>query len=122
MTAALMPSCGEEEQHTVRGTVCPTNGMTSLTPRRPRRVSLRKNSVQIGSAAEVPTSIPKTSRRPSVLTPTAMMAATETIRPPRLKRFAGNLNQIACKPRPGRRFSMLRFAFDLANQIKSKTL
>ena len=67
--AALMPSCASE--------------MTSLTPRRPRRVSLRRNSVQIGSASEVPISIPKTSRRPSVLTPTAMMAATDTIRPPR---------------------------------------
>ena len=41
-TAALMPSCASE--------------MTSFTPRRPRRVSLRRNSVQIGSASEVPIS------------------------------------------------------------------
>lgn len=46
---------------------------TSLTP---RRVSLRRNSVQIGSASEMPIYIPRTSRRPSVLT------ATETTRPP----------------------------------------
>jgi hypothetical protein len=57
--------------------------MTSFTPRRPRRVSLRRNSVQIGSASDVPVSRPRTSRRPSVFTPMAMMTATETIRPPR---------------------------------------
>lgn len=34
-TAALMPSCAPK--------------ITSLTPRRPRRVSSRRNSVQIGS-------------------------------------------------------------------------
>jgi len=68
-TAALMPSWASD--------------MTSFTPRRPRRVSLRRNSVQIGSASEVPMSKPKTSRRPSVFTPMAMMTATETIRPPR---------------------------------------
>ena len=42
VTAALMPSWASET--------------TSLTPRSPRRVSLRRNSVQIGSASEVPTS------------------------------------------------------------------
>ena len=68
-TAALMPSWASL--------------MTSFTPRRPRRVSLRRNSVQIGSASDVPISRPRTSRRPSVLTPMAMMTATETIRPPR---------------------------------------
>jgi hypothetical protein len=52
--------------------------------------SLRRNSVQIGSASDVPTSIPRTSRRPSLLTPTAMMTATETMRPPRLTfRYVG---------------------------------
>ena len=35
------------------------------------------------SASEVPISMPSTSRRPSLLTPTAMMTATETMRPPR---------------------------------------
>jgi hypothetical protein len=39
----------------------------------------------------------------------------------RLKRFAANAHHIGCKPRlePA---GMLRFAFDLMNQIKSKTL
>src|SRR5690606_39940464 len=68
-TAALMPSWASET--------------TSLTPLKPRLVSLRRNSVQIGSASDVPISMPRTSRRPSVLTPTAMMTATETMRPPR---------------------------------------
>ena len=67
-TAALRPSWASET--------------TSFTPRRPRRVSLRRNSVQNGSASEAPISMPSTSRRPSQLTPTAMMTATETMRPP----------------------------------------
>ena len=66
VTAALMPSWASE--------------MTSLVPRSPRRRSLRKNSVQNVSASEGPISMPSTSRRPSVLTPTAMMTATETMR------------------------------------------
>jgi carbamoyltransferase len=57
--------------------------ITSLTPRSPRRASLRRNSVQNVSASEGPMSMPSTSRRPSLLTPTAMMTATETMRPPR---------------------------------------
>ena len=55
--------------------------MTSLTPRRPRRVSERRNLVQNGSASDGPTSMPSTSRRPSVLTATAIITATETILP-----------------------------------------
>ena len=55
--------------------------MTSFTPRRPRRASLRRKAVQKGSASEGPMSMPSTSRRPSVLTPTATITATETIRP-----------------------------------------
>jgi hypothetical protein len=55
--------------------------MTSFTPRRPRRASLRRNSTQNGSASEGPMSMPRTPRRPSVLTPTAMITATETMRP-----------------------------------------
>ena len=66
-TAALMPSWASE--------------MTSLTPRRPRRASLRRNSVQNVSASEGPMSMPSTSRRPSLLTPTATITATETMRP-----------------------------------------
>ena len=47
----------------------------------PRRVSLRRKLVQKISASDGPISIPRTSRRPSALTPTAMMTATETTRP-----------------------------------------
>jgi hypothetical protein len=43
------------------------------------RVSVRRNSTQNGSASLWPTVMPSTSRRPSVLTPTAMMTATETM-------------------------------------------
>jgi hypothetical protein len=54
---------------------------TSFTPRRPRRASLRRKAVQNGSASEGPMSMPRISRRPSLLIPTAMITATETIRP-----------------------------------------
>lgn len=64
-TAALIPSCAPE--------------IASLTPRNPRRVSFLRNSVQKGSASEAPMSMPRTLPRPSLLTPTAMIAATETI-------------------------------------------
>jgi hypothetical protein len=73
-TAALMPSWASE--------------ITRLTPRRPRRASLRKNSVQKVSASEGPISMPSTSRRPSLLTPTATLTATETRRPPAQSRRA----------------------------------
>jgi hypothetical protein len=43
--------------------------------------SLRRNAVQKVSASDGPMSMPSTSRRPSVLTPTATMTATETMRP-----------------------------------------
>ena len=65
--AALMPSCASE--------------ITSLTPARPRRSSRRRNSTQKVSAAATPLAMPSTSRRPSVLAATAMVTATETIRP-----------------------------------------
>jgi hypothetical protein len=55
--------------------------MTSLTPRKPRRVSERRNSVQNGSASDGPTSMPSASRRPSVFTATAIIAVTDTILP-----------------------------------------
>ena len=67
--AALRPSCASE--------------MTSLTPRRPRRASLRKNSLQKVSASEGQMSRPRTSRRPSPLTPMATTTAVETMRPAR---------------------------------------
>jgi hypothetical protein len=38
-----------------------------------------------------------------------------------MKRFAANVNHIGCKPRQVR-VGMLRFAFGLVNQIKSKPL
>ena len=44
--------------------------MTSLTPRRPRRESFRRKAVQKVSASDGPISISRTSRRPSLLTPT----------------------------------------------------
>ena len=65
--AALMPSWASET--------------TSFTPRRPRRASLRRKAVQKGSASDGPMSMPSTSRRPSALTPTATITATETMRP-----------------------------------------
>ena len=66
-TAALMPSWASE--------------MMSFTPRRPRRARLRRKSVQNVSASEVPIAMPSTSRLPSAFTPTAMVTATETMRP-----------------------------------------
>jgi hypothetical protein len=50
------------------------------SPRRPRRMRLRRNSVQNGSASLGPTFIPSTWRWPSVLTPTATITATLTMR------------------------------------------
>ena len=61
-----MPSCASE--------------ITSFTPRKPRRASLRRNAVQKVSASEGPISMPSTSRRPSLFTPTATMMTTDTIR------------------------------------------
>jgi len=46
-----------------------------------RRVSERRNALQKGSASDGPTAIPSASRTPSVFTPTAIITATETIRP-----------------------------------------
>jgi hypothetical protein len=55
--------------------------ITSLTPRKPRRVKERRNLVQNGSASDGPISRPSTSRRPSVFTATAIITATDTILP-----------------------------------------
>ena len=65
-TEALRPSWASE--------------ITSLTPRRPRCRSLRRKAVQKASASEGPMSMPSTSRRPSLLTATATITATETTR------------------------------------------
>src|SRR3954453_4641104 len=56
--------------------------MTSLTPRRPRSARERRNPFQNTSASEAPVATPSTSRRPSVFTPTAIIVAVETMRPP----------------------------------------
>jgi len=62
-----MPSCASET--------------TSFTPASPRRFSLRRNSTQKVAASAAPIARPSTSRRPSVLSATAMVTATETMRP-----------------------------------------
>ena len=67
LTAPLSPSWASE--------------ITSLTPRSPRRVKERRNSTQNVSASEAPTVMPRISLRPSPWTPTAMMTATEMMRP-----------------------------------------
>jgi len=56
--------------------------MTSCTPDRPRSRSERRNSVQNTSVSLSPTSLPRTSRRPSADTPVAITTARETTRPP----------------------------------------
>jgi hypothetical protein len=66
-TAAFSPSWASE--------------ITSLTPRSPRRVRLRRNAVQNGSASLGPVAMPSTSRRPSPFTATAIIVATDTILP-----------------------------------------
>jgi len=50
----------------------------------------RGKAVQKGSASDGPMSMPSTSRRPSVLTPTATITATETMRP-----FCRTFTQVA---------------------------
>src|SRR5271156_3655880 len=67
-TAAFSPSCASE--------------ITSLTPRRPRLVRRFRKSAHKVSASDGPVPSPTISRRPSVLAATAIIAATETMRPP----------------------------------------
>src|SRR5512134_3010478 len=55
--------------------------ITSLMPARPRALRLFRKSDQNTSASDGPMCKPTISRRPSVLTATAIIAATETIRP-----------------------------------------
>jgi hypothetical protein len=54
---------------------------SEITSLMPRRASLRRNSVQKVSASEALIAMPNTSRRPSLLTETATITATETMRP-----------------------------------------
>src|SRR3954471_19522581 len=56
--------------------------ITSFTPLSPRLARSRRKVVQKGSASEGPMCRPTISRLPSVVTATAIMAATETMRPP----------------------------------------
>lgn len=56
--------------------------MTSWTPDRPRAISERRKASQPAPSSAVATSMPRISRCPSALTPTAMSAWTLMIRPP----------------------------------------
>jgi hypothetical protein len=55
--------------------------MTSWTPVSPRALSERRNAVQKAPSSLSPTSRPRTSRLPSVVTPVAMTTARLTTRP-----------------------------------------
>ena len=54
--------------------------MTSWTPPSPRAFSERRNAVQNAPSSESPTSNPRTSRRPSAVTPVAITTAWDTTR------------------------------------------
>ena len=56
--------------------------ITSLMPLRPRLTKPFKKADQNGSASEGPMPSPMISRRPSLETAMAIIAATETMRPP----------------------------------------
>src|ERR1700693_1273119 len=56
--------------------------ITSLTPLRPRLTRPFRNADQNGSASDGPLPSPTISRPPSVVAATAIIAATETMRPP----------------------------------------
>lgn len=77
--------------------------MTSVTPSSPRLRKDRRKSVQNVSACEGPIPSPIISLRPSVLAATAMMAATETIRPPcRCLRYVASSQTWGQSPVSGR--------------------
>ena len=54
--------------------------MTSCTPLSPRAFDDRRNAVQNAPSSESPTSNPRTSRRPSAVTPVAITTAWDTTR------------------------------------------
>lgn len=56
--------------------------MTSWTPDRPRAIRERRKASQPAPSSAVATSMPRISRWPSALTPTAISAWTLMIRPP----------------------------------------
>src|SRR5215204_4572333 len=77
--------------------------MTSFTPRKPRSANERRKAFQNGSASEAPVATPNTSRRPSVFTPTAIITATETIRPAwRDFRYVASIHRYGQAPSMGR--------------------
>src|SRR3982751_4048549 len=84
--AAFRPSCASE--------------ITSLRPARPRLTRPRRKSVQNTSASEGPICRPTISRRPSVFTATATIAATETMRPP-CRTFRPDLQVSGIQPERG---------------------
>ena len=81
MHAAALPG-GAEHPGDRRRKPSWASEITSLTPLRPRLTRLFRKADQNVSASEGPMPRPTISRRPSVLTATAIIAATETIRPP----------------------------------------
>src|SRR6201987_2070184 len=77
--------------------------ITSLIPRKPRRAMLFRKLDQKVSASEGPICSPTISRRPSVLTATAIIAATETMRPPsRCFRYVAPSHRYGHSPANGR--------------------
>src|SRR5205823_1795949 len=77
--------------------------ITSLTPRKPRFTSPFRKPDQNGSASEGPMPRPTISRRPSLDTATAIIAATETMRPPsRTLRYVASSQRYGHSPSNGR--------------------
>ena len=81
-TTLLMSSLSILASNTVMYDKLPYDPVTSFTPVRPRRTRSLRKLDQNGSASEGPMCRPTISRLPSVLTATAIIAATLTIRPP----------------------------------------
>jgi hypothetical protein len=101
MHAAALPGCGEDlrdggldarvrvrdrQLDAIKGQKAfdpISEGDVVSRPRRasPRLASVRRKSTRKASASDAPIDMPSTSRRPSVLTPTAMITATEMMRP-----------------------------------------
>jgi len=70
-----------------------------------------KKSVQKVSASDGPISMPSTSRRPSPLTPTAMITATDTMRPLwRTFRYVASIQRYGQSPSSGRLRNALTFS------------
>jgi hypothetical protein len=80
MNPAALPSGAEHAIGGVAQAVVRI-GDNELTPLRPRLTRPFKKPDQKGSASDGPVPRPTISRRPSVLTATAIIAATDTIRP-----------------------------------------